>query len=183
MKHSNIKLAMLPCFAGVLGGIAFSLPVRPAPAAPFFERTTASQCVYKYTTNAWHRYAVGSGVAAQVDFVQNEVGYFLCPVPDKSAIPATAISNVQVYVRNQNDDGCGTASCQFVARACSVSPGGSATCSAGVYTSGSTGFKTITLTGSSLNAFDTYAIPYLYMSVPPLDSAPSSLIGLNYSRD
>jgi hypothetical protein len=182
MKNKTLASIALLGLGGLAGGATLTLAETAASAAPFFERIAGSQCVFKYPTMAWHTNSVGATTPAQLAYGQGDIGYFLCPIPDKTALPAAQLANIDLYVLDQNDNGTtNSSSYQVSARVCSTSNGGFASCGSRVYSSG-TGYKTVSLTSAVLGEVDTYSVPYLYVSLPPYDVGASAIIGATYSK-
>jgi hypothetical protein len=168
--------------AGFAAGAASAWLAPVAPAAPYFERISGTQCMVKSPNVINYNYASIQSPPS-VRATTNATIDLLCPVPDKTALPATQITSIQVYGHDQKGAGNTTESSvyQLSARACSVAANGTATCSSVRYTS-SVGYQTITLDGGYLNSLDTHATPYLYVTVPGGDMGLSSLIGVYFYK-
>jgi hypothetical protein len=80
-----------------------------------------------------------------------------------------------------NDNGTSqSTSYQATVKACSAAAG-SAACGTTRWSSG-TNYQLLQLTGAALNQLATYSQPYLYITLPPIDSTPSAIVGVTFSK-
>ncbi len=174
----NIHVALL--LSGVALGGTFAL-TRSSLAAPYFERYSSASCAPNYPQAGSHGFPIGDFAASELQHNSNGVLFVTCPVVSKTDLPPSSITNIDVYVRDGNDNGTTQSTAyQLFVRACSATEG-SAACGAEKWSSGST-YQTLSLDGALINKLATYNQPYLMIALPAQDAASSAIVGMTYSH-